>query len=184
MPHKHGKPLSFSQPLASRRVACFPAEGCSPDGGARGGARRSHHSPGPSPPPPSSASPGSDEKNRGAPSWEANPGAFSAAGLLSGLAKPHKLANWRTAFKAGLRPPWQAPQSCLAVLCLGLGVRARKFVHTPQWGHPWKRLTLAHWRQGHLGGRQKQSPGGLGRAERRSGHGRCWKTCKLLGSSV
>lgn len=89
------------------------------------GGPRSHHSPGQSPPSPSSASPGTDEKNRGAPSWEANPGTFFPAGLLSGLAKPHKLANWRTAFKAGLRPPWQAPQSCLALLCLGLGVRAR-----------------------------------------------------------
>lgn len=90
-----------------------------------GALRRSRHSPGLSPPSPSSASPGSDEKSRGAPSWEADPGAFSPSGLLSRLAKPHKLANCRTAFKAGLRPPWQAPQSCLALLCLCLGVCVR-----------------------------------------------------------
>lgn len=149
-----------------------------------GALRRSHHSPGLNPPSPSSASPGSDEKSRGAPSREANPGAFSPSGLLSGLAKPHKLANCRTAFKAGLRPPWQAPQSCLAFALPVPGSLCEAFVHTPQWGHPWKRLTLAHSRQGHLGGRQKQSPGGLGGAERQSGHGRCWKTCKLLRNSV
>jgi hypothetical protein len=57
------------------------------------------------------------------PSWEADPGAFSALALLSGLAKSHELANSRrSAFKAGLRPPWQMPQSCLALLCLCLGV--------------------------------------------------------------
>lgn len=82
-------------------------------------------------------------KREGAPSWEASPGASSPSGLLSGLAKSHELASWRRAFKAGLRPPWQAPQSRLALPVPGSLYRA--FVHTPQWGQPWKRLTQAQW---------------------------------------
>lgn len=53
VPHKHGKPLPFSQPLASRREACFPIEGCSGDGVGVGALRGSLCSPGLSPSVPS-----------------------------------------------------------------------------------------------------------------------------------
>lgn len=126
MPHKHGKPLPFSQPLASRREACFPTEGSSRHGVGVGALRGSLYSPGLSPQVPS---PGlhllglvKREGGGGGTLLGGRSGAFSALALLSRLAKSHELANWRSAFKAGLRPPWQMPQSRLALLCLCLGV--------------------------------------------------------------
>lgn len=132
--------------LAGERRAP-PLSACGHDGGGGGGLRKRFHSPSLRPPSPVPASPRTDEKSRGAPSWEANPGAFSPSGLLSGLAKTHELANGRSALKAGLCPPWRAPQSGLALPCLCLGVCTRRLFtrRPPQWGHPWKRLAQAQW---------------------------------------
>lgn len=72
-------------------------------------------------------------------------GFLSALALLSRLAKSHELANWKSAFKAGPSPSLAdaSKPSCFALPVPGSLYRA--FVHTPQWGHPWKQLTEAQW---------------------------------------
>lgn len=78
------------------------------------------------------------------PSWEADLGAFSAFALLAvvwacQVPRVGKLSE--KCFQSRPSPSLAdaSKLSCFAPPVPGSLFRA--FVHTPQWGHPWKRLT-------------------------------------------
>ena len=148
VPHKLGKPLPFSQPLASRREACFPIEGGSRDGVGMGPLRGSLRSSGLSPPAPS---PGlhllglvkrdGGGGGRGALLGGRSRGFLCLSAVVWACQVPRVGKLSEKCFQS--RPsPSLADASKLSCFALPVpGSLYRAFVHTPQWGHPWKRLT-------------------------------------------